>query len=330
MVGECDIMRRSVITGTGSYLPERILTNAELAKMVDTTDEWIVARSGIKQRHIAADGELTSDLATKAAQAAMDAAGLTAEDIDMVLVATATPDETFPATAATVQKNLGITQGFAFDLQAVCTGFIYALATADNFIKAGQVNRALVIGAETFSRIIDWEDRTTCVLFADGAGAIIMEASEEEGTNQDRGVLTSHLHADGRHHDLLYVDGGPSSTQTTGYLRMAGKEVFKHAVTNLASVVGEALEATGLETSDIDWLIPHQANKRIIDGTGRKLKMDPSKVVITVDKHGNTSAASVPLALDEAVRDGRVKKGDLLLLEAMGGGFTWGSALVRW
>nr|WP_234397682.1 beta-ketoacyl-ACP synthase III [Sneathiella glossodoripedis] len=246
-----------------------------------------------------------------------------------MLVATATPDETFPATATTIQHKLGITGGFAFDVQAVCTGFIYALATADNFIKAGQVNRALVIGAETFSRILDWEDRTTCVLFADGAGALVLEASEEEGTNQDRGILTSHLHADGRHHDLLYVDGGPSSSQTTGYLRMEGREVFKHAVTNLANVVGEALDATGLNADDIDWLIPHQANKRIIDGTGRKLKMDPAKVVVTVDKHGNTSAASVPLALDEAVRDGRVTKGDLLLLEAMGGGFTWGSALVR-
>ena len=322
-------MRRSIITGTGSYLPKRIMTNDELAEFVDTTDEWIQARSGIKQRHIAADDELTSDLGTAAARKAMAAAGVNPEDIDLVLVATATPDETFPATAATIQKNLEINQGFAFDVQAVCTGFIYALATADNFIKAGQVNRALVIGAETFSRILDWEDRTTCVLFADGAGAIVLEASEQEGSNQDQGILTSHLHADGRHHDLLYVDGGPSSTQTTGFLRMEGREVFKHAVNNLASVVGEALEATGLETSDIDWLIPHQANKRIIDGTGRKLKMDPAKVVVTVDKHGNTSAASVPLALDEAVRDGRVKKGDLLLLEAMGGGFTWGSALVR-
>jgi 3-oxoacyl-[acyl-carrier-protein] synthase III len=323
-------MRRSIITGTGSYLPERILTNEEISEMVDTSDEWIVARSGIKQRHIAAEGELTSDLGTKAAEKALEAAGLTADDIDLVLVATATPDQTFPATATTIQKNLGMKGGFAFDIQAVCTGFIYALSTADNFVKSGQVNRALVIGAETFSRIIDWEDRTTCVLFADGAGALILEASEEEGTNQDRGMLTSHLHSDGNHHDLLYVDGGPSSTQTTGHLRMAGKEVFKHAVTNLASVVGEALEATNLETSDIDWLIPHQANKRIIDGTGRKLKLDPSKVVVTVDRHGNTSAASVPLALDEAVRDGRIKRGDLLLLEAMGGGFTWGSALVRY
>ncbi len=322
-------MRRSIITGTGSYLPEKIMTNEDLAKVVDTSDEWIVARSGIKQRHIAADGELTSDLGTNAARKAMEAAGVGPDDIDLALVATATPDETFPATATTIQKNLEIKQGFAFDVQAVCTGFIYALATADNFIKAGQVNRALVIGAETFSRILDWDDRTTCVLFADGAGAIVLEASEQPGTNQDRGMLTSHLHADGNHHDLLYVDGGPSSTQTTGHLRMQGREVFRHAVNNLASVVGEALDATGLKPEDIDWLIPHQANKRIIDGTGRKLKMDPAKGVVTVDRHGNTSAASVPLALDEAVRDGRVQKGDLLLLEAMGGGFTWGSALVR-
>ncbi|WP_340150142.1 beta-ketoacyl-ACP synthase III [uncultured Sneathiella sp.] len=323
-------MRRSVITATGSYLPKRILTNEELSTMVDTTDEWIVARSGIRQRHIAADDELTSDLATHAAKAALEMAGLDANDIDLIVLATATPDETFPATATVVQKNLGMTRGFAFDVQAVCTGFLYALATADNFVKSGQVNRALVIGAETFSRILDWEDRTTCVLFADGAGAIILEAEEGAGTSDDRGILTSHLHSDGDKHDLLYVDGGPSSTQTTGYLRMEGREVFRHAVNNLASVVHEALEATGLETADIDWLIPHQANKRIIDGTGRKLKLDPEKVVLTVDKHGNTSAASVPLALDEAVRDGRIKRGDLLLLEAMGGGFTWGSALVRW
>lgn len=323
-------MRRSVITATGSYLPKRILTNDELSQMVDTTDEWIVARSGIKQRHIAADGELTSDLATHAAKAALEMAGLKADDIDLIVLATATPDETFPATATVVQKNLGMTGGFAFDIQAVCTGFLYALATADNFVKSGQANRALVIGAETFSRILDWEDRTTCVLFADGAGAIVLEAEDGAGTSDDRGILTSHLHSDGEKHDLLYVDGGPSSTQTTGYLRMEGREVFRHAVNNLASVVHEALDATGLTTDDIDWLVPHQANKRIIDGTGRKLKLDPEKVVLTVDKHGNTSAASVPLALDEAVRDGRVKRGDLLLLEAMGGGFTWGSALVRW
>lgn len=323
-------MRRSVITATGSYLPNRILTNAELAEMVDTTDEWIVSRSGIKQRHIAADGELTSDLATHAARAALDMAGLTGDDIDLIVLATATPDETFPATATVVQKNLGMTGGFAFDVQAVCTGFLYALATADNFVKSGQVNRALVIGAETFSRIIDWTDRTTCVLFADGAGAIILEAQDGEGTSDDRGILTSHLHSDGNKHDLLYVDGGPSSTQTTGLLRMEGKEVFRHAVTNLANVVLEALEATGLSADDIDWLIPHQANKRIIDGTGRKLKLPSEKVIVTVDKHGNTSAASVPLALDVAVRDGRVQPGQILLLEAMGGGFTWGSALVRW
>ncbi|MCR9214928.1 MAG: ketoacyl-ACP synthase III [Proteobacteria bacterium] len=323
-------MRRSVITATGSYLPERILTNEELSQMVDTTDEWIVSRSGIKQRHIAADGELTSDLATHAAKAALEMAGLEPNDIDLIVLATATPDETFPATATVVQENLGMTGGFAFDIQAVCTGFLYALATADNFVKSGQANRALVIGSETFSRIIDWTDRTTCVLFADGAGAIVLEAQEGEGTSDDRGILTSHLHSDGGKHDLLYVDGGPSSTQSTGFLRMEGKEVFRHAVTNLASVVHEALEATGLTTADIDWLIPHQANKRIIDGTGRKLKLPSEKVVLTVHKHGNTSAASVPLALDEAVRDGRVKPGQLLLLEAMGGGFTWGSALVRW
>ncbi len=323
-------MRRSVITATGSYLPERILTNEELSQMVDTTDEWIVTRSGIKQRHIAADGELTSDLATHAAKAALEMASLEPDDIDLIVLATATPDETFPATATVVQENLGMTGGFAFDIQAVCTGFLYALATADNFIKSGQANRALVIGSETFSRIIDWTDRTTCVLFADGAGAIVLEAQEGEGTSDDRGILTSHLHSDGGKHDLLYVDGGPSSTQSTGFLRMEGKEVFRHAVTNLSSVVHEALEATGLTTEDIDWLIPHQANKRIIDGTGRKLKLSPEKVVLTVHKHGNTSAASVPLALDEAVRDGRVKRGQLLLLEAMGGGFTWGSALVRW
>jgi len=323
-------MRRSVITATGSYLPKRILTNDELAKMVDTSDEWIVARSGIRQRHIAAEGELTSDLATHAARAALEMGGLKADDIDLIVLATATPDETFPASATVVQKNLGMTRGYAFDVQAVCSGFLFALATADNFIKAGQAKRALVIGAETFSRILDWDDRTTCVLFGDGAGAIVLEAMDGAGTSDDRGILTTHLHSDGEKHDLLYVDGGPSSTRTTGYLRMEGREVFRHAVTNLASVVHEALEATGLETSDIDWLIPHQANKRIIDGTGKKLKLDPEKVVLTLKKHGNTSAASVPLALDEAVRDGRIKRGQLLLLEAMGGGFTWGSALVRW
>ncbi|MCW0236486.1 MAG: ketoacyl-ACP synthase III [Ferrovibrio sp.] len=323
-------MIRSVVVGCGSYLPERILTNADLAQMVDTSDEWIVERSGIRQRHIAADGELTSDLALKASQAALKNAGLTAADVDLIVLATATPDETFPATACRVQTGLGMTHGFAFDVQAVCSGFIYALATADNFIKAGQAKTALVIGAETFSRILDWTDRTTCVLFADGAGAIVLQAQEGTGTTEDRGVLTTHLHSDGRHHDLLYVDGGPSSTQTTGKLRMLGKEVFRHAVVNLADVVKETLAAVDMTADQIDWLVPHQANKRIIDGTARKLGMNTDKVVLTVDRHGNTSAASVPLALAEATADGRIKPGQVILLEAMGGGFTWGSALVRW
>jgi 3-oxoacyl-[acyl-carrier-protein] synthase-3 len=323
-------MIRSVVVGCGSYLPERILTNADLAKIVDTSDEWIIERSGIRQRHIAADGELTSDLALKASQAALANAGLTAADVDLIVLATATPDETFPATACRVQTGLGMTRGFAFDVQAVCSGFIYALATADNFIKAGQAKTALVIGAETFSRILDWTDRTTCVLFADGAGAIVLQAQEGKGTVEDRGVLTTHLHSDGRHHDLLYVDGGPSSTQTTGKLRMLGKEVFRHAVVNLADVVKETLAAVDMTADQIDWLVPHQANKRIIDGTARKLGMNTDKVVLTVDRHGNTSAASVPLALAEATADGRIKPGQVVLLEAMGGGFTWGSALVRW
>jgi 3-oxoacyl-[acyl-carrier-protein] synthase-3 len=323
-------MIRSVVVGCGSYLPERILTNADLAKLVDTTDEWIVERSGIKQRHIAAEGELTSDLALKASQAALKNAGLTADDVDLIVLATATPDETFPATACRVQQGLGMKRGFAFDVQAVCSGFIYALATADNFIKAGQAKTALVIGAETFSRILDWTDRTTCVLFADGAGALVLQAQDGKGTNEDRGVLTTHLHSDGRHHDLLYVDGGPSSTQSTGKLRMLGKEVFRHAVVNLADVVKETLQAVNMTADQIDWLVPHQANKRIIDGTARKLGLGTEKVVLTVDHHGNTSAASVPLALAEAIADGRIKPGQVVLLEAMGGGFTWGSALVRW
>lgn len=323
-------MIRSVVAGCGSYLPERILTNADLAKMVDTSDDWIIERTGIRQRHIAADGEKTSDLALKAAQAALAHAGMTADEIDLIVLATATPDETFPATACRVQAGLGMTRGFAFDVQAVCSGFVYALATADNFIKAGQAKAALVIGAETFSRILDWTDRTTCVLFADGAGALVLRAEEGEGSNADRGVLTTHLHSDGRHHDLLYVDGGPSSTQTTGHLRMLGKEVFRHAVVNLADVVKETLDAVGMPSSEIDWLVPHQANKRIIDGTARKLGLSTDRVVLTVDRHGNTSAASVPLALAEAVADGRIKQGQVVLLEAMGGGFTWGSALVRW
>lgn len=320
---------RSIARGCGAYLPERILTNAELAAKVDTTDEWIQSRTGIKQRHIAADGQMTSDLAIHAANRAMANAGVEGKDIDLIVLATATPDNTFPSTATTVQAAIGMAGGAAFDIQAVCSGFIFALATADNFIKAGQAKRALVIGAETFSRILDWEDRTTCVLFGDGAGAIVLEAGEGDGPD-DAGVLSTHLHSDGRYREMLYVDGGPSSTQTVGYLRMQGREVFKHAVVNLSNVVLEALDANGLGPDAIDWLVPHQANQRIISGAARKLKMSEDKVVSTVAMHANTSAASVPLALDAAVRDGRVKSGDLLLLEAMGGGFTWGASLLRW
>jgi len=323
-------MIRSVALGVGSYLPERIMTNAELSEMVDTSDEWIVARSGIRQRHIAAEGETTSDLAVHAAEAALKNAGVDAQDIDLIILATATPDHTFPATATQVQERLGIRHGAAFDIQAVCSGFIYALTTADNFLKAGQHKRALVIGAETFSRILDWTDRTTCVLFGDGAGALVLEAQEGDGTVEDRGVLTTHLHSDGRFKEMLYVDGGPSATQTVGHLRMQGREVFKHAVINLASVIREALDAVGLTAEQIDWVIPHQANKRILDGTARKFGLPADKVIVTVDQHGNTSAASVPLALDQAMKDGRIQPGQLLLLEAMGGGFTWGSALLRW
>lgn len=323
-------MIRSVALGVGSYLPERIMTNAELSEMVDTSDEWIVARSGIRQRHIAAEGEKTSDMAVYAAEAALKNAGVDAQDIDLIILATATPDHTFPATATQVQERLGIRHGAAFDIQAVCSGFIYALTTADNFLKAGQHKRALVIGAETFSRILDWTDRTTCVLFGDGAGALVLEAQEGDGTVEDRGVLTTHLHSDGRFKEMLYVDGGPSATQTVGHLRMQGREVFKHAVINLASVIREALDAVGLTAEQIDWVIPHQANKRILDGTARKFGLPADKVIVTVDQHGNTSAASVPLALDQAMKDGRIQPGQLLLLEAMGGGFTWGSALLRW
>jgi 3-oxoacyl-[acyl-carrier-protein] synthase-3 len=323
-------MLRSVITACGAYLPERVLTNDELGGMVDTSDEWIVARTGIRQRHIAAEGELTSDLALAAARQALDNAAVDAGDIDLIVLATATPDETFPATATVVQAGLGMSRGAAFDVQAVCSGFIYGLAVADNFIKAGQVDRALVIGAETFSRILDWEDRATCVLFGDGAGAVVLEGGESSGANGDRGILTTHLHSDGTKHDMLYVDGGPSSTGTAGHLRMKGREVFRHAVTNLSAVVKEALDAAGLEADQIDWLVPHQANKRILDGTARKLGMPADKIIVTVDRHANTSAASVPLALNEAVGDGRVKRGDVLLMEAMGGGFTWGACLARW
>ena len=321
---------RSVVLGCGSYLPERILTNAELATRIDTTDEWIVQRTGIRERHVAAEGEFTSHLAIKAARAALHHARLDAQSIDLIVLATSTPDNTFPATAVAVQEGLGINHGAAFDLQAVCSGFVFALATADNFLRAGTYKRALVIGAETFSRILDWNDRGTCVLFGDGAGAVVLEAQTEPGKSSDRGVLTTHLRSDGRHKSKLYVDGGPSSTQTVGLLRMEGREVFKHAVGMITDVIVDAFNATGLTADDIDWFIPHQANKRIIDASANKLHIAPQKVVLTVDLHGNTSAASIPLALAVAVKDGRVKKGDLLLFEAMGGGFTWGSALVRW
>jgi 3-oxoacyl-[acyl-carrier-protein] synthase-3 len=321
---------RSVVLGYGSYLPERILTNAELAKMVDTSDEWIVQRTGIKERHIAAEGEFTSHLGLKAAQAALANAGIDAQSIDLIVLATSTPDNTFPATAVAIQHGLGINHGAAFDLQAVCSGFIFALATADNFLKSGAFKRALVIGAETFSRILDWNDRGTCVLFGDGAGAVVLEAQPQAGTSADRGILTTHLRSDGRHKDKLFVDGGPSSTQTVGHLRMEGREVFKHAVGMITDVIVDAFQATGTTADDIDWLVPHQANKRIIDASAKKLHIAPQKVVLTVDRHGNTSAASIPLALAAAVDDGRIKRNDLLMLEAMGGGFTWGSALLRW
>jgi 3-oxoacyl-[acyl-carrier-protein] synthase-3 len=321
---------RSVVLGCGSYLPARILSNDELAHSVDTTDEWIVQRTGIRERHIAAAGEMTSDLACHAARAALSHARVGADSIDLIVLATSTPDQTFPATAVSVQAALGITKGAAFDLQAVCSGFVYALSVTDSLLRAGQFKRALVIGTETFSRILDWSDRTTCVLFGDGAGALVLEAQEQPGTREDRGLLTSHLRADGRHRGKLYVDGGPSSTQTVGHLRMEGREVFKHAVVMITDVIEDAFKATGYSAADIDWFVPHQANKRIIDGSAHKLGIAPDKVVITVDRHGNTSAASIPLALVDAVADRRIKRGHLVLLEAMGGGFTWGSALLRW
>jgi 3-oxoacyl-[acyl-carrier-protein] synthase-3 len=324
-------MRRSIVAGMGHYLPERVVTNAELAERVDTSDEWIRERSGITQRHIAAEGEFTSDLATHAARKALESAGLAPDDIDLIVVATSTPDETFPASATVVQSKLGCANGsMGFDIQAVCSGFVFALATADNFIKAGQVDTALVIGAETFSRILDWNDRGTCVLFGDGAGAMVLKAGEGAGTSDDRGVLSTHLHSDGSLHDLLYVDGGPSSTGEVGFLRMEGREVFRHAVTKMSAVVVEALEATGLKAEDVDWFVPHQANKRIIDGTARKLGVGSERVVMTIDVHANTSAASIPLALSVAVGDSRIKQGDLVLIEAMGGGLTWGSGILRW
>jgi 3-oxoacyl-[acyl-carrier-protein] synthase-3 len=314
------------ILGVGAYLPERIVTNDDLARMVDTSDDWIVQRTGIRERRFIAEGETTSDMALAACRQAIARAGVATSEIDLIILATTTPDQTFPATAVRVQAELGLTRGCAFDLQAVCSGFIYALSVADSMMRTGPFRTALVIGAEAFSRLLDFEDRTTCVLFGDGAGAVVLRAGDHDGA----GILSTHLHSDGRQADMLYVDGGPATTGTVGHVRMNGREVFKHAVVNLAQVVEEALAANGLSHADIDWLVPHQANRRIIDATGRKLGLPPERVVLTVDHHANTSAASVPLALAEAVGDGRIKAGDLVLLEAMGGGFTWGAALVRW
>ena len=321
---------RSVVLGCGAYLPKRILSNDDLARMVDTSDEWIVQRTGIRQRHVAAPGEFTSHLGIAAARAAIADAGVDPQSIDLIVVATSTPDNTFPATAVSVQEGLGITGGAAFELQAVCSGFVFGLATADGLLKTREFKRALVIGAETFSRILDWTDRTTCVLFGDGAGAVVLEAQDQPGTTEDRGVLASRLRSDGRYKMKLYVDGGPSSTGTVGHLRMEGREVFRHAVAMISDVVTEAFRETGYCVDDIDWFVPHQANQRIIDGSAHKLGIDPKKIVSTVDRHGNTSAASIPLALAVARADGRIKHGDLVLLEAMGGGFTWGALLLRW
>ncbi|PZU22444.1 MAG: 3-oxoacyl-ACP synthase [Shinella sp.] len=323
-------MIRSVVRGFGAALPKRVVTNSELEKTVDTTDEWIVQRTGITQRYIAAPEETSASLGADAARAALENAGLTPADIDVIIVATSTPDNTFPATAVNIQHRLGMTHGFAFDMQAVCTGFVYAVTTADSFIRSGQARRVLVIGTETFSRILDWTDRTTCVLFGDGAGAIVLEAEEGAGTVADRGVLAASLRSDGSHKEKLYVDGGPSTTGTVGHLRMEGREVFKHAVGMITDVIIDAFDKTGLTPDDLDWLVPHQANRRIIEGSAKKLAIPLEKVVITVDLHGNTSAASIPLALAVAASDGRIKKGDLVMLEAMGGGFTWGAVLLRW
>ncbi len=322
------MMLRSQVVGCGGYLPERVVTNEELASRLDTSDAWIRQRTGIGERHIAADGELTSDLAFNAASAALTRAGMSGSDLDLIVLATATPDRTFPATATRVQERLGMRRGAAFDVQAVCSGFIFALATADNFLRLGQARTALVIGAETFSRILDWQDRGTCVLFGDGAGAVVLNAVPSEPNG--RGVLSTHLHSDGRFHDILYVDGGPSSTGTSGFLRMEGREVFRQAVQHLSAAVDEALTANGLTGADIDWLVPHQANTRIIDAVGRRLGLPPGKTVVTIERHANTSAASIPLALDEAVGDGRIKPGHLVLVEALGGGLTWGAGIIRW
>ena len=321
---------RSVVLGCGSYLPSRVVTNSDLSRMVDTSDEWITQRTGIRERRIAAEGETTSDMGVKAARAALAAAGVDAQSIDLVVLATSTPDNTFPASAVVIQAALGINQGAAFDLQAVCSGFVFSLATVDSLLRTGGFKRALVIGSETFSRLLDWTDRTTCVLFGDGAGAVVVESQSQPGTREDRGILTTHLRSDGRYRSKLYVDGGPSATGTVGHLRMEGRAVFKHAVAMISDVIEDAFAATGYTATDVDWFVPHQANKRIIDDSAHKLGIAPEKVVLTVEKHGNTSAASIPLALAVGIADGRIKRGDLVLLEAMGGGFTWGSALLRW
>ena len=323
-------MIRSVVRGTGAALPRRIMKNADFEGMVETSDEWIVQRTGIRQRHVAADDETTASLGEAAARAALDSAGLTPADIDLIVLATSTPNNTFPATAVEIQNRLGMHHGFAFDMQAVCSGFVYAVTTADLYIRGGLARRVLVIGSETFSRILDWNDRSTCVLFGDGAGALVLEAGEGAGNIADRGVLAASLRSDGVHKDKLFVDGGPSTTGTVGHLRMEGREVFKHAVGMITDVIVDAFNATGLNAETVDWFVPHQANKRIIDASAHKLHIAPEKVVLTVDLHGNTSAASIPLALSVAVNDGRIQKGNLVLLEAMGGGFTWGSALLRW
>jgi 3-oxoacyl-[acyl-carrier-protein] synthase III len=320
--------KKSIFRSVGAYLPARVMTNEELARTVETSDEWIVQRTGIRQRHIAAEGENTSDLAAAAARKAMENAGITIDDIDLIICATTTPDMTFPATAAVVQQKLGMHHGAAFDIQAVCSGFVYAVATADSYLKNGLSKRALVIGAETTSRILDWNDRATCVLFGDGAGAAVLEVARD--ASGDRGILATALRSDGHYWNKLYTDGGPSSTQSIGHVRMEGKEVFKHAVGMIADVIEQVFEKTGTSVDDLDWFVPHQANKRIIDGAGQKLGIPPEKVVVTVDRHANTSAASVPLALNTAVADGRIKRGDLVMIEAMGGGFTWGASLIRW
>ena len=324
------MVTRSLVVGCGAYLPHRIVTNSELAARLETSDAWITQRTGIRQRHIAADGETTSDLATAAASDALRRAGIDGSEVDLLVLGTTTPDHTFPATATLVQARIGMTKGAAFDIQAVCSGFIYALATADNFIKAGQCRTALVIGAETFSRILDWNDRGTCVLFGDGAGAVVLRAGSGEGGLADHGVLTTHIYSDGRHYKQLFVDGCPSATQTTGHVRMEGREVFRHAVVRMGEAVDAAIAAMGISGRELDWLVPHQANRRIIDSMGHRLHLPPEKVIVTVDRHANTSAASIPLALAEAAGDGRIRPGQLVLLEAMGGGFTWGSALIRW